>query len=108
LNFLADDSIESSTPAKLGVRMGMPTHIYPGTSGHFRLMNEWIQSCIKTHKRCRFDKHRPSLPTRLVDVMYTLPLMHTNNTHGRYTTLSHCWGGGGTVYFRSFPTNEDG
>jgi hypothetical protein len=47
LNSSTDDSSDSSTPAKLEAHMGMPTHLYPDTSGHFHLLNEWIQSCIK-------------------------------------------------------------
>jgi len=36
----ANDSSDSSTPAKLDVNMGMPTHLYPDTSGHFHLLNK--------------------------------------------------------------------
>jgi hypothetical protein len=93
MNSSADNSSDSSTPAMLEVHMGMPTYLYPDTSGHFHLLNEWIQSCVKTHKRCWFDKHEPPLPTRVLDVTYPLRLVQKSNRHGRYTTLSHCWGG---------------
>ena len=67
-------------------------------------MRSMVSDCVKTHKECSCsisgesidDNSGVRLPTRLIEVgsfrQPKLRLIETNGAHGRYTTLSHCWG----------------
>ena len=57
---------------------------------------EWIKACLGFHQETCPGISETSLPTRVLDVGETsidIRLVETNGRFGRYTSLSHCWGG---------------
>ncbi|OCL09915.1 HET-domain-containing protein, partial [Glonium stellatum] len=59
------------------------------------LMNDWIQTCIKTHPHCRSDEHS-QLPKRVLDVGtsqdFSVRLHLSSGEQVKYAALSHRWG----------------
>ncbi|KAH8601417.1 heterokaryon incompatibility protein-domain-containing protein, partial [Bisporella sp. PMI_857] len=83
------------------------TSIGPHTIGRYRLDPElgsklnydiassWLHKCCNTHSKCPDGSNVP-LPSRLVAVGTETKgprLVLTEGQTGRYTALSHCWGG---------------
>jgi hypothetical protein len=70
---------------------------FPALYGHLDLtigrLRRWVESCNDNHACVPKDS---KLPTRVLDVEVSNPLsvklVSSNNTVGRYTALSHCWG----------------
>ena len=65
-------------------------------------IRRWARECHETHDKCRHSgagspsSTDPELPTRVLDV--SSPSGHpflfvSNGARGKYTALSHCWGG---------------
>lgn len=60
-------------------------------------MRKWLETCESSHPRCRL-RNSSFFPTRILDVgtrqgdRIKLYEPHFRGNHGRYTTLSHCWG----------------
>ncbi|KAI3317712.1 HET-domain-containing protein [Xylariaceae sp. AK1471] len=76
-----------------------------GSESAFRLSAAWLNECLLTHVRCNpvSADVEPPLPHRVLDVgsaddpyVYLVDTRTTLLT-GRYTTLSHCWGGGSPI-----------
>lgn len=64
---------------------------------NYTVAKAWLQKCCETHKECPQDINMP-LPTRVIDVgiLEDPPaprLLVSSGAMGRYTALSHCWGG---------------
>ncbi len=60
------------------------------------LIQRWITECTEKHETC--SPGVTPLPTRVLDLGDGSPsaairLWETEGAHGRYATLSHCWGG---------------
>lgn len=63
-------------------------------------ISRWLQECEESHASlCAFQRgpEFPALPTRCIEVgesdgSIEPHLFISNGCHGRYTTLSHCWG----------------
>jgi hypothetical protein len=52
----------------------------------------WIRRCSEEHQLCLQSSPSP-LPKRVVEIDGTaIKLIETDNMHGRYIALSHCWG----------------
>jgi hypothetical protein len=77
-------------------------HPHAGSDECFELVNTWMKECLqrKAHFECLNSAARPpKLPTRVLDIGYDLlnpkvSLKLSNETHGRYIALRHCWGVG--------------
>lgn len=57
---------------------------------------EWIKECTGSHETTCLGISETSLPTRVLDIGRTphdIRLVETNGSVGKYTCLSHCWGG---------------
>jgi hypothetical protein len=76
----------------------------PGSAQTFSTIRSWIDVCNRTHQHCNpnygrwFNKDQPTiLPKRVISIS-TLDgcckakLLTSVGSHGRYLTLSHCWG----------------
>ena len=61
------------------------------------MLNNWLEECITGHTTCVTPLSK--LPKRVVDISGDVPkVVETQGlTFSRYTTLSHCWGGGADV-----------
>lgn len=61
------------------------------------MLNNWLEECITSHTACVASLSK--LPKRVVDISGDVPkVVETQGlTFSRYTTLSHCWGGGAGV-----------
>jgi hypothetical protein len=56
------------------------------------LIQSWMKDCETTHVGCRGGGD-VCLPTRVIDVSTTIPLLtESTGETGRYTTLTYCWG----------------
>ncbi|KAH8896268.1 HET-domain-containing protein [Thozetella sp. PMI_491] len=59
-----------------------------------------IRDCSERHELCRITE-TPALPTRILDIgtseseshIFSIKLVEGNGRQGKYTCLSHCWGG---------------
>lgn len=52
----------------------------------------WLSNCLGSHASCK-AKQPSRLPARVLDISSTnVRLLETNNRHGEYACLSHCWG----------------
>ncbi|KAK7523047.1 heterokaryon incompatibility protein-domain-containing protein [Phyllosticta citriasiana] len=70
----------------------------------FVLVQDWLQSCMLEHPRCRetlsntrMGKLAPFLPLRVIDVApfpasANVRIVELKNKRERYACLSHCWG----------------
>ncbi|KAI0869859.1 heterokaryon incompatibility protein-domain-containing protein [Hypoxylon argillaceum] len=67
-----------------------------GSERAFEKARQWLKACCKKHSACESSKKSP-LPTRVIDVSgEILRLIDTRAEgleHGKYVTLSYCWGG---------------
>lgn len=78
-----------------------------GTNASFEQMKQWLHDCDIFHQDCGIgiDRERlpelPKLPTRVIDVgsldSEEARLIISQSEYGKYTTLSHRWGGNGLV-----------
>ena len=74
---------------------------YTGSEQSFRIIKDWIETCLATHTGL-CSKHSAKngaseLPDRILELsLGMLPrvrLVDTGNRLERYACLSHCWGG---------------
>lgn len=57
---------------------------------------KWVEECVRTHQGTCLGISEPSLPTRVLNIgskPSDIRLEVSNGSIGRYTCLSHCWGG---------------
>lgn len=74
-----------------------------GSSDALDTVKGWIQTCFKSHDSCLRLNRIPPLPTRIVEIMgpESVRLRESENEHGRYVCLSHCWGKAGLIQTKS-------
>ncbi|PTB71764.1 HET-domain-containing protein [Trichoderma longibrachiatum ATCC 18648] len=78
-------------------QVGLPVLPSAGSAQQFKLLNEWVKRCDKSHD-CLSHKNgideNVKTPTRLIKIGFRrLRLVETSNgTSGKYVALSHCWG----------------
>ncbi|KAN0089937.1 HET domain containing protein [Hyaloscypha variabilis] len=70
----------------------------------------WIDECVQTHEDCSQPRHT-RLPSRVLDLRppkdtLDLRLLASDGRHGRYATLSHCWGTSQPLKLTSATFNE--
>ncbi|TVY14321.1 hypothetical protein LARI1_G007901 [Lachnellula arida] len=57
------------------------------------LVQSWMKDCETNHVDCRGGDCDVNLPTRVIDVSTTIPLLiESAGKTGRYATLTYCWG----------------
>lgn len=101
---ISHPKIESAA-AILGDVIGRPPLERPGDGGSYKLMNNWLASCLAHHEECRRtisnlvidETAKPALPTRVIQIRFErsnalLRLVETGGQHNAYIALSHCWG----------------
>jgi hypothetical protein len=75
--------------------------------------SQWLEDCHMRHEPCgRYFKSSTRLPKRVVAICLNsggtsleARLMDTDDTSGRYTALSYCWGGPGIIVFNGATEN---
>ncbi|EGO60115.1 hypothetical protein NEUTE1DRAFT_36552, partial [Neurospora tetrasperma FGSC 2508] len=75
-----------------------------GSDRSWQIASSWMAKCLSSHHECTQSQSvAPPLPTRVIDVGSVgepcLPRLHvvTENTPGRYATLSHRWASRGML-----------
>ncbi|KAK3493647.1 heterokaryon incompatibility protein-domain-containing protein [Neurospora crassa] len=75
-----------------------------GSDLSWQIASRWMAKCLSSHQKCNQSQCvAPSLPTRVIDVGLISepcsPRLHvvTENTSGRYATLSHRWASQGML-----------
>ncbi|PMD37980.1 HET-domain-containing protein [Hyaloscypha variabilis F] len=63
----------------------------PFQVGCFNVAQNWLASCTVEHERCKQSKNI-SVPTRLLDISETCPILCTKRKNVAYAALSYCWG----------------
>ena len=84
----------------MGISVGFPNLINPGSDLHFLLLKEWLKMCDNSHYDHGFAaREEKFLPTRVLHVGdppdYDNMHLHitSDGEKGIYVTLSHRWGG---------------
>lgn len=69
--------------------------VLPSSRKTFRVLNDWITQCGKSHRRCTVTQ-APSLPKRVLELCAdTVRIREYPPSRARYACLSHCWGASG-------------
>ncbi|KAH8601736.1 heterokaryon incompatibility protein-domain-containing protein [Bisporella sp. PMI_857] len=71
---------------------------HPGSEGCLSLAQEWLKSCLTSHRHCAPESGRlHKLPTRLLRIGKHGDQVHLyrakKNEFGSWVSLSYCWGG---------------
>ncbi|KAL3421849.1 HET domain-containing protein [Phlyctema vagabunda] len=93
---------------------GRPVEIFSRPEKFSNRATSWLHQCLNKHGSCHHGENS-KLPSRVLDLGYSsssdqIKLWEPGLHHGRYATLSHCWGHSGhyTTTRNSFESRKKG
>ncbi|KAL6816755.1 heterokaryon incompatibility domain-containing protein [Trichoderma camerunense] len=94
--------------------VGRPQLQGPACDEAFSLLGRWVEACKRDHAGCCEtlsgsvidESQLPQLPSRVIQVSgSSVRLLPSRGRHGRYASLSHCWGSSGRPPLKTTKAN---